>query len=141
MLYASSCILLQIPWVPAILLARIFGGISTSILFSVFESWLVSAHAEAALRPDDLSSILGRATLLNGLVATVAGIFSNHLIEYTGHSYRSPFIASALVLALAFFAISGLWSENYGAKANQLAPDSLQLDRMVQAARIVAQGA
>ncbi|KZV67850.1 DUF791-domain-containing protein [Peniophora sp. CONT] len=137
-LYAGSCLLLQVPWVPAILLARIFGGISTSILFSVFESWLVSAHADAALPPDDLGSILGRATMINGLVATVAGIFSNHLIEFTGHSYRSPFIASALVLVLAFFAISGLWTENYGAKGNQSRDDSWQWHRMVQAARIVA---
>jgi hypothetical protein len=55
-------------------LGRVFGGISTSILFSGFESWLVSSSSNAALHSEDLSNIMGRATLVNGFVATTAGV-------------------------------------------------------------------
>jgi hypothetical protein len=43
-------------------------------LFSGFESWLVSSSSNAALQSEDLSNIMGRATLVNGFVATTAGV-------------------------------------------------------------------
>ena len=73
-LYAATCGLLLFPFFPVLLLARVFGGISTSILFSAFESWLVSSSSSAALHSEDLSTIMGRATLVNGFVATAAGV-------------------------------------------------------------------
>ncbi|KAF5334669.1 hypothetical protein D9611_012007 [Ephemerocybe angulata] len=42
---------------------------STSTLFSAFESWLVSSSFSAGVIPAALSSIMGRATFTNGLVA------------------------------------------------------------------------
>ena len=72
--YSLTCGLLLVPSLPVLLLARVLGGISTSILFSAFESWLVSASSIAALRSEDLSAIMGRATLLNGFVAAAAGV-------------------------------------------------------------------
>jgi MFS transporter, MFS domain-containing protein family, molybdate-anion transporter len=73
-LYATTCGLLLFPFFPLLLLGRVFGGISTSILFSAFESWLVSSSSNAALTSEDLSTIMGRATLVNGFVATTAGV-------------------------------------------------------------------
>lgn len=61
----------------------------------------------------ELSSILSRCTFVNGIVATVSGIFSNYLVEYTG-SVKSPFMASFVCLVLAGLAIHHTWNENYG---------------------------
>ncbi|KAN0131956.1 DUF791 domain containing protein [Lactarius tabidus] len=141
-LYATTCGLLLFPFFPVLLLARVFGGISTSILFSAFESWLVSSSSSAALHSEDLSTIMGRATLVNGFVATAAGIVSNQLVEWNDGGFRSPFVASGCLLLLAWAVISGSWSENYGggagAVATQVSADIFQIRRLGAAWRIVA---
>ncbi|KAH9048421.1 hypothetical protein EDB84DRAFT_1456928 [Lactarius hengduanensis] len=141
-LYATTCGLLLFPFFPLLLLARVFGGISTSILFSAFESWLVSSSSNAALHSEDLSIIMGRATLVNGFVATAAGIVSNQLVEWNDGGFRSPFVASGCLLLLAWAVISGTWSENYGGGAGadvaQVSADIFQIRRLGAAWRIVA---
>ena len=134
----------MIPYLPVLLFGRLLGGISTSILYSAFESWLVSQSNSLGFGQGDLSTILGRATLVNGFVATGAGVFSNQLVAFTG-SFASPFMASGALLCLAWFAIRSTWSENYGAQDNMSkggsSNDLLQLKRLGQAWRIVSSGA
>lgn len=118
------------------------GGISTSILYSAFESWVISSAQNLNLPQTDLSSILGRATLVNGFVATGAGVFSNQLVEVS-HSFASPFVASGTLLLLAFGVIKGLWTENYGSHDASDADASssiFQRRRLVQAWKIVSHG-
>ncbi|TFY61171.1 hypothetical protein EVG20_g7155 [Dentipellis fragilis] len=136
--YTLTCALLLFPYLPLLFLGRVLGGISTSILFSAFESWLVSASTSAALQSEDLSSIMGRATLVNGFVATGAGIFSNKLVEWNAEGFRSPFIASGCLLTLAWFVIRGTWTENYGgAGAPSADTDIFQIKRLGSAWGIV----
>ena len=116
------------------------GGVSTSILFSAFESWLISASTSSGVASSDLSTIMGRATLLNGLVATGAGVVSNQLVGFTS-SFVSPFIASAALLILAWFVIRGTWTENYGSGGGQADSDLFQVKRLGQAWSIVKRGA
>ncbi|KAF7986358.1 hypothetical protein HWV62_35366 [Athelia sp. TMB] len=136
--YALTCTLIQFPVLPILFLGRVLGGISTSILYSAFESWVISSANSLALPSSDLSTILGRATLLNGFVATAAGIASNKLVEVTS-SFASPFVASGILLVLAYVVIKGKWQENYGGGggANVADGDPLQLKRLGQAWRIV----
>ncbi|GJE85334.1 molybdate-anion transporter [Phanerochaete sordida] len=136
--YALACLFIQVPILPVLLFGRVLGGISTSILYSAFESWLISSSNNLMLPQSDLSSILGRATLLNGFVATGAGVFSNKLVGWTG-SYASPFIASGLLLVLAYLAIQGAWTENYGAPdtTSESAGSIFQAKRLAQAWHIV----
>ena len=141
MTYALACLFIQVPLLPVLLFGRVLGGVSTSILYSAFESWLISSAHNAALPQSDLSAILGRATLLNGFVATGAGIFSNKLVGWSG-SYATPFIASGALLALAYVAIQGAWTENYGApdSATESAASIFQAKRLAQAWHIVRNG-
>ena len=121
-------------------MGRLLGGISTSILYSAFESWVISSSQTLQLSDMDLSSILGRATLVNGFVATGAGVFSNTLVEVS-HSFASPFVASGALLLLAFVVIKGLWVENYGSRdASDTAPGIFQAKRLAQAWNIVRHG-
>ncbi|KAH8106346.1 hypothetical protein BXZ70DRAFT_1004605 [Cristinia sonorae] len=138
--YASACACIMVPWMPVLLFGRLLGGISTSILYSAFESWLVSSSNSLGFGQSELSSILGRATLVNGFVAAGAGVFSNQLVSFT-HSFASPFLASGILLSLAWFTIRGMWSENYGAQDASYSRGGgsgfFQLSRLGQAWKIV----
>ena len=139
--YALACLCILVPILPVLLFGRLLGGISTSILYSAFESWLISSSNNLALPQADLSAILGRATLLNGFVATGAGVVSNKLVGWSD-SYASPFVASGLLLVLAYAAIQGSWSENYGSPegAHENAGSIFQARRLAQAWDIVRHG-
>ncbi|KAI0786498.1 hypothetical protein C8Q75DRAFT_772009 [Abortiporus biennis] len=139
--YALACLCILIPYLPILLFGRLLGGISTSILYSGFESWLISSANSSGLSQSELSTILGRATLVNGFVATGAGVISNQLVEYT-NSFASPFMASGLLLLLAWVVIRSAWSENYGTvtpseKTSSSSANFFQVKRLAQAFRIV----
>jgi MFS transporter, MFS domain-containing protein family, molybdate-anion transporter len=138
--YTLTCACILFPVFPILLLGRVLGGISTSILYSAFESWLISSSTSLALASSDLSLIMGRATLLNGFVATTAGVVSNQLVANT-KSFATPFIASAVLLIFGYVVIRGTWIENYGGGGGvSLGADPLQLKRLGQAWRIVRDG-
>ncbi|KAJ7104382.1 hypothetical protein B0H15DRAFT_809794 [Mycena belliarum] len=135
--YTAACLCIMVPFLPVLLVGRVLGGISTSILFSAFESWLISASTSHALPQADLSTIMGRATLINGLVATGAGVFSNQLVGVTG-SFATPFVASGILLVVAWLVIRGSWVENYGSGGgSEASGDPFQLQRLRLAMRIV----
>lgn len=119
---------------------RVLGGVSTSILFSAFESWLVSSVSSSALPTADLSTIMGRATLVNGFVATGAGVISNQLVEKTGN-FTVPFIASGALLVFGWIVIRASWGENYGSGGGAATDDMFQVKRLGKAWNIVRKGA
>ncbi|EIW78301.1 DUF791-domain-containing protein [Coniophora puteana RWD-64-598 SS2] len=135
--YALTCACITIPFLPVLMFGRVMGGISTSILYSAFESWLVSASSALAIPSADLSTLFGRATLVNGFVATGAGVVSNKLVGMTGR-YTAPFVASGVMLVLAYGAIRRSWAENFGAgQGGAQGSDPFQLKRLGQAWGIV----
>jgi hypothetical protein len=137
--YTLACACITIPSVPTLLLGRVLGGTSTSILFSAFESWLISASTSAGLPSADLSTIMGRATVINGLVATGAGVVSNKLVAAT-NDFKAPFVASAIFLMLAWFVIRETWVENYGSGGGVVDHDVFQIKRLGRAWNIVRRG-
>lgn len=138
--YTLACVCILVPYIPLLLLGRVLGGVSTSILFSAFESWLVSSASSSALPSADLSTIMGRATLVNGIVATGAGVVSNQLVGWTGN-FATPFIASGALLVFGWVVIRSSWGENYGSGGGVTSGDMFQIKRMGQAWSIVRNGA
>ncbi|KAJ3736755.1 hypothetical protein DFJ43DRAFT_1050641 [Lentinula guzmanii] len=137
--YALSCVCIFVPYLPILLIGRSLGGISGSILFSAFESWLISASNNAGLADSDLSRIMGRASLVNGLVATGAGVVSNQLVSSTSN-FGSPFLLSGTILVLAWFVIASSWKENFGStEANTRNDSILQVGRLTQAWKVARQ--
>ena len=54
------------------------GGVSTSLLFSVFESWYVREHSDGARLPASMTSATFGASMTgNGLIAIAAGVAAN----------------------------------------------------------------
>ncbi|KAJ8459536.1 hypothetical protein OPV22_032462 [Ensete ventricosum] len=113
--YILSCITKHSPEYKVLMVGRILGGISTSLLFSAFESWLVAEHNKRGFDPQWLSVTFAKAIFLgNGLIAIVSGLFANLLADNLGFGPVAPFDAAACCLAIGMAIILSSWSENYG---------------------------
>jgi hypothetical protein len=109
-----------------LMLGRILGGISTSLLFSVFEAWLIKAHSDADLPKQCLPKSFSWAAFGNSAIAILAGLAANHIayigkmVPVTGNIYRggflNPFDLSILALILCGAGAVMLWEENYGSR-------------------------
>ncbi|EGG15218.1 hypothetical protein DFA_10048 [Cavenderia fasciculata] len=111
-LYSISCLTKLVPSFNVLLFGRITGGISTSLLFSVFESWMVSEHNRLGYPEEYLDSTFYKSSLFNGIVAIVAGIWSSYSVGVWG--FVSPFMWALALLVLATALVFLLWTENYG---------------------------
>ncbi|OTB03683.1 hypothetical protein M426DRAFT_60125 [Hypoxylon sp. CI-4A] len=115
LLYAMSCFSTIIPSIPFLFIGRILGGISTSILFSVFDSWMVTNFRERKLVENgcDLSRTYATTSIVNSSSAIVSGVVSQWLVKITG-TRKAPFLLSAGLLWWALQIIWANWTENYG---------------------------
>lgn len=137
----------MLPSVPLLFLGRVLGGVSTSLLFSVFESWMVTDfHArKLAEKGGDLSRTFGVMSTLNSVVAIVSGVFSEWIVRVSG-TRKAPFAASVVLLGVAFWVILTRWAENHGDAAkhkgenNNKSPDQAKLWAMLKDPRIVCLG-
>lgn len=123
--YALSCALTMAPSLPLLFAGRVLGGVGTSLLFGVFESWMVTDfHARGlAGRGGDLSRTFGVMSTLNSAVAIASGVFSEWAVGASG-TRKAPFAAAVVLLAVAFWVISTRWAENYGDSAKEKKPEA-----------------
>jgi len=103
------------------MVGRVCGGISTSILFSAFESWMVTHFHLSNYPLSKLNDIFEHAWSLNSIIAVLAGVITSYAVKiYKKYEVISPpyevaaFDCSAFVLMIAFVLIYVQWTENYG---------------------------
>jgi len=113
-IYAIACLIKTVNNFPLLMLGRVLGGIATSLLFSVFEAWMVYEHNARGFDSAWLSNTFGISIVGNGLVAIVAGVVASFLSSQFG--YISPFILSMVILVVTTVLIQWQWTENYGNK-------------------------
>lgn len=101
----------HIPSMPLLLIGRILGGLSTSLLFSAFESWMVSEHRKRGFHEDLLTSTFSISSWGNGLMAVTAGICAQVSADVAGDI--GPF-QLAILLTLICGVLIIFWPENYG---------------------------
>ncbi|KAH9886554.1 hypothetical protein F4778DRAFT_786655 [Xylariomycetidae sp. FL2044] len=120
LLYGVSCCLTVVPVAPLLFLGRVLGGVSTSILFSVFDSWMVTNFRDRRLVDDgcDLSRTYAATGTVNSLAAILSGVVGQALVKVTG-SKKAPFILSTLLLWSALQVIWSHWIENYGSREEE----------------------
>ena len=107
--YSLSCLSTLFNHSAIIFAGRILGGISTSILYSAFEAWMVTEfHKRSLSKGGSLSRLFGTMTTVNSLVAIAAGVISEALATYFG-TRAAPFMASILCFASAFFYMITTW--------------------------------
>lgn len=92
--------------------SHVLSGLSTALLYSVFESWYVSEHTKRGYPPEWRARTFALCTFLNSISAILAGIFSNALVDIWG--YRAPYMAAVALLCMVCVVITSTWSENYG---------------------------
>ena len=93
-----------------LLLGRVLGGVSTSLLFSAFEAWYVTEHRRQGFPEAWLSHTFGLCAVWNGVTAVAAGVLAQLAADVAGDI--GPF-----QLAIALTVLAGVlmipWRENF----------------------------
>lgn len=128
--YIASCLTKHFKDFHVLMLGRLLGGISTSLLFSVFDSWLIRSHADQGVTAF-LSKSFASAQYGNSIVAILAGLAANKAASSTNMTpmfgeassdeavvymggYLNPFDMALIVLVIAAVLTTMTWEENYG---------------------------
>ena len=119
------------------MLGRLLGGVSTSLLFSVFDAWLIRSHADADLPKSLLSKSFSWAAFGNSIVAILAGLIGNKIADspmtkltetiYFGR-FLNPFDFAIVCLVACVLGARFLWDENYGDNGTQSQSDERKGD-------------
>ncbi|CAM9303879.1 unnamed protein product [Chrysoparadoxa australica] len=110
--YFVGCCTKLVNSYPILLLGRIFCGVATSLLFSVFESWMVCEHTKSEYPAALLSETFSLLTFWNGVVAVVAGLVANLFVSIA-KTPVAPFILAMIPLTFVGLAVQS-WPENHG---------------------------
>lgn len=104
-------ILEHLPNMHLLMFGRILGGMSTSLLFTAFESWMVSEHRKRGFDDSLLASTFAISSWGNGFVAILAGFLAQGASDLGGDI--GPF---QLAIALTIITLVPIcfWKENYG---------------------------
>jgi MFS family permease len=112
--YSLSCLTKLHNNFQVLLLGRILSGIATSLLFSAFESWMLSEHMARKFPAELISQTFTLATFGNGIVAIAAGLIATVAAEKSSLGYVGPFVMALIPLFLASIIVGTTWNENYG---------------------------
>jgi len=110
-IYALACVTKHFRNFWILMLGRLLGGTATALLYTAFESWMVSFHKENTWSDELLGSTFTKSAQLNGIVAVVAGVLASTAADMYGPV--APFDLSAITLMVSAFFIAKL-PENYG---------------------------
>ncbi|XP_015524211.1 molybdate-anion transporter-like [Neodiprion pinetum] len=112
-LYSLACLLKIYNSFSVLFVGRILGGISTSILFSTFESWYIGQHLiKYDLEKDWINLTLTKSTFYNGLLAILAGFVSSIFVDKLDMGPLAPFLLAVPILVAAGYSCAILWDEN-----------------------------
>ena len=117
-----------------LMLGRLLGGVATSLLFSVFEAWLIRSHTDAGLK-NFIGKSFSWAAYGNSVVAILSGLVANEATKafpmteikketlYMG-GYLNPFDFALVALVLCGLCVMSLWEENYGESSSTKSDES-----------------
>ena len=108
----------QYPWFLGLLISRAIGGITTNLLFSVFESWLVTEHRRRKFEEDKLEIILRDSAIICNSAAIISGYLAHCLALKFGPV--GPFEGAVAFTTFALLLVGTMWSENYGSDSENL---------------------
>ena len=106
--YIIACITKLVPEYWTLMLGRFLSGIATSLLFSVFESWMVCEHHKNGFGANLLGETFAYATFGNGLVAVIAGLIANFAVQSSGF-VCAPFIVAIIPLTIVAVTVIMTW--------------------------------
>ena len=138
--YTLSCLSILSDDMLVLFVGRAFGGLSTTLLYSVFETWMISEYHKRGLSDClELGNMFSFALTLSSSVAILAGVVGDTIVWFTGTKI-SPFMAAVLCLIAAFTLIHQKWSENYGEAIDEKTNSRIGLRALLTDSRIIALG-
>jgi len=108
----------QYPLFIGLIASRVIGGITTNLLFSVFESWLVTEHRKRGFEEEKLEVILRDSTIVSNSAAIVSGYIAHSLASVLGPV--GPFEGAVTCTWIALLLVGLLWTENYGSSSSEI---------------------
>ena len=111
--YVGSCLTKHVNDFGVLMVGRLLGGLATSLLFTVFEAWMVSEHGSRGFSATWLTSTFSAMSVANGLTAVASGWAAEGAAVTFDHPV-APFDVSILLLVLGAGVIVSTWTENYG---------------------------
>ena len=105
-----SCLSVLSNNISVLFAGRALGGLGTTLMYTVFEAWMVTEYNQRGLERTrlKLSSIFGRMITLSSVVAVLAGLVGQVFVSWT-KTNCAPFVASICCLAPASFIIASKW--------------------------------
>ncbi|PFX17114.1 molybdate-anion transporter-like [Stylophora pistillata] len=121
LLYSLCCLTKLSRNYGILILGRILGGVSTSLLFTAFDAWYLYEHTQTHNFPSEwVSATFAKATLYNSIISVVAGILANTIAEWMPFGPVAPFVLAIPFLIATGILIQFTWDENYGGKNNKV---------------------
>ncbi|KAL7923422.1 hypothetical protein ACQKWADRAFT_320090 [Trichoderma austrokoningii] len=113
--YGITCLAMLSYDLRVLYVGRFFGGIATTLLFSVFEAWMITEYHSSRLEETKVSlgGIFANMTTISSVTAICCGVLGDGLVQYSG-SQLAPFLASLGCCIGASVLILTAWQENYG---------------------------
>lgn len=113
--YTLACLSMISNNLMVLLLGRLFGGVSTTLLFSVFEAWMITDYHRRGLEDEagggdtlPLGTVFAHLTTISSTVAVLSGVLSDMLVTYLA-SRVWPFMASIVCCCLAWCLMRVNW--------------------------------
>ncbi|KAK4196573.1 hypothetical protein QBC40DRAFT_6693 [Triangularia verruculosa] len=89
------------------------GGLGLAMLWTVFESWMVTEWNTRKLGDERLGTMFGTMTRANCSAAVVGGLIGDLAVEVS-KTRKGPFIVGVVIEAVAVVMLLCCWNENYG---------------------------
>ena len=136
--YGLSCLSVLCENLVILFVGRALAGLSTTLLYSVFETWMIAEYHKRELSGSlSLGSMFHLSITLSSIVAILTGVVGEAIVHCSG-TKTSPFMAALICLALAFIGIHRLWSENYGETVVEKDQSPRDLRSLLRDRRILA---
>lgn len=113
-LYSGCCVTKMFGNFQLLLVGRMLGGISTSILYSAFDSWYINEHVNYYKLPEEwLNNTFAKATFFNATLAILAGLLSYFLVSVLEFGPVAPFVTAIPFLITSSIYIVSVINEHY----------------------------
>jgi MFS family permease len=105
-----SCLTMLSGTVPLLFIGRALGGISNTILYSAFETWMTAEYHKQGFADcvGALDVMHSSITITNGFVAVGSGVAAQMFASVFG-SQLAPFAVSLICLGIALMTITRYW--------------------------------
>jgi MFS family permease len=98
--------------IAGLIFSRVVGGITTNLLFSVFEAWLVTEHRKRGFSEENLEVVMRDSTITSNMSAIMSGCIAHVLA--TAFGAVGPFKGAVVSTLVALLLVTLRWEENYG---------------------------